>query len=244
MDWVQTKLAKRVDWAPGLSTFCFDQALDFDAGQWVNISAELKGERVRRAYSIASAPGAPVELFITEVEGGALSPSLFDLEIGQSLQMENKARGFFTLEHVPSAEELWLVGTGTGVAPYISMLRNGAVLDRYATIVVVHGVRHGVHLAYAEEICDFRTASGAVRYVPIVSRDAEKPGIVPGRITNALQSGALERAAEVKLDPARTHMMICGNPDMIKELMTLLGERGLKRHKVREPGHITIERYW
>jgi ferredoxin--NADP+ reductase len=126
------------------------------------------------------------------------------------------------------------------------MLRSGEPMRRFSRVVVVHGVRHTDHLAYASEIDALSEAhSGRVTRVPVVSREPSAPLVVHGRITDAFSSGALEQSAKLSLHPDRSHVMLCGNPAMIDEMLKLLeAARGLRRHRVRKPGHVTIERYW
>ncbi|HMR10539.1 MAG TPA: ferredoxin--NADP reductase [Polyangiaceae bacterium] len=245
MTWTEASLIRRIDWAPQLATFCFDTKLDgFAPGQWLNIALNVAEERITRAYSLASAPGAGVQLFVTEVDSGALTPGLFSMQLGDRLQLDTTARGFFSLDYVPEAQDLWLVATGTGLGPFISILRAGALFERFEHVVVVHGVRRADHLAYADEIRALRPERCAVSYVPVVSREPERSGVLHGRVTAALSSGQLEDAAGRVLSPARSHLMLCGNPEMITDLMALLSARGLQRHRVRKPGHVTIEKYW
>jgi len=238
--WLDTRIAARREHAPGLVTLTLEGSLaPFEAGQWANISLDIDGERVRRAYSLASAPGAPPELFVTLVPGGRFSPRLFALGPGDPIQIERQPQGFFTLRWLPPARDLWLVATGTGLAPYISMLRAGELFSRFEQVVVVHGVRTVAELAYREEI-----ASLGARYVAAVTRDADATGVEHGRITALLESGRLEEAAGLALDPARSHLMLCGNPQMIEDLSQLLGARGLTKHRQRKPGHVTAESFW
>lgn len=235
-------------WAPGLITLKFEGDVPgFVAGQFVNVGLDLPAteqepERfVRRSYSVAAAPNAPVELYLTEVEEGALTPHLFALQPGDRIGYDPKPLGFFTLQQLPDARDVWLVGTGTGLGPYISMLREGEVLRRFENVVIVHGVRLAEHLSYREEI---EAAGEKVRYVPIVSREPEASGVLHGRVTSALLSGQLESHAGLGLDPEHSHLMLCGNPDMVVEMQKLLDERGLKKHRPRKPGHVTVEKYW
>jgi ferredoxin--NADP+ reductase len=211
----------------------------------VNLGLELSGELVRRSYSLASAPGAPLEFYLAEVSGGAFTPALFKLEVEDPVWVEPKPQGFFTLEWVPAAEELWMVATGTGLAPFISMLRSGEPLTRFSRVVVVHGVRQSDHLGYADELAALsRAHAGRLIWVPVVSRERTAALPLHGRITDVLSSGELEHRVELELAPARSHVMLCGNPAMIDEVQTLLEARGMRRHRVRKPGHVTIERYW
>lgn len=238
--WLETVVAERREWAAGLVTLKLAGELEaFEAGQWANLSLDIDGTRERRAYSLASAPCAPPELFVALVPGGRFSPRLFELRAGAAISVERKPQGFFTLRWLPEARDLWLVATGTGLAPFVSMLRAGEVFQKFERVVLVHGVREPSHLAYRDELAKTPTVS-----VPVVSRDPTAQGVLHGRVTTLLASGELERAAGLTLSPEHSHIMLCGNPEMITEMTTALDARGLRRHRQRRPGHVTVESYW
>ena len=116
--WVEAIVVERCEWADGLMTLKLDAELEpFEPGQWSNIALEVDGERVRRAYSLASAPGRPPELYVALVPEGRFTPRLFASRVGDRIDIERKPQGFFTLGWVPDSEDLWLVATGTGLAP-------------------------------------------------------------------------------------------------------------------------------
>jgi ferredoxin--NADP+ reductase len=232
-------------WAPGLYTLTVDAVTEpFAPGQFFNLGLPAGDDFVRRSYSVASAPGQPLEFFITRVEEGNLSPQLADLDLGAELWVEPRAQGFFTLDYVPDAEDLWLVGTGTGLGPYLSMLREGSLFRRFGRVVLVHGVRLASHLAYADELARIAAAHpGQLVRVPVVSREPA-PGALRGRVTTALRDGSLENHAGCPLTAERSHVLLCGNPAMIEEMMGIFQERGLRRHRQRNPGHVTFEKYW
>ena len=241
--WSKSRVLARTEWAPGLITLRLDVEPSFEAGQFFNLGLYLPGEFTRRAYSAASAPGAPLEFFIAEVNDGEFSPALFALGEGQHVWVEDKPQGFFTLRYVPDAEDLWLVATGTGLGPFIAMLRSGLVWERFRRVVLVHGVRDTAQLAYRAELA----AWGEERPLSVVtclSRERAAAPFLSGRVTEALQNASLEGSAGVSISPDRSHVMLCGNPDMVAEMSTLLHERGLAKHRQRKPGHITIEKYW
>jgi ferredoxin--NADP+ reductase len=220
------------------------EALEFAPGQFVNLALEIDGQRVKRSYSLASAPAARPEFYVNRVSGGELTPGLFDLTQGAELQIDTTPQGFFTLDWVPPwGTQLWLVATGTGLGPFVSMWRSGE-LARFERIVVAHGVREQTHFGYAEELDALSKRDSRFRYVKLVSRQPASSGILSGRITTALASGALEATAETGVDPEHSHFMLCGNPAMIKELSGLLLARGLRKNRRREPGHLTTEKYW
>lgn len=243
---IEAKISSRRDWAPGLATIGVDAHIeDFRPGQFLNLGLELGGELVRRAYSLASAPGSPPEFFLNEVQEGRLTPALFRLQIGDRVLLESKPQGFFSLDWVPAAEELWMVATGTGLGPFISMLRSGEPLKKFSRVVLVHGVRHANQLAYATEVASLSASNqGRLARLAVVSRDAGLEGVVHGRVTTALDSGELEQKAGLTLSPERSHVMLCGNPKMIEEMSERLAQRGLRRHRQRKPGHVTSERFW
>jgi ferredoxin/flavodoxin---NADP+ reductase len=236
----------RRDWAPGLVTLRIDAEIEpFSPGQFVNLGLYLDGQLERRAYSLASAPGQPPEFFMNRIDRGSFSPRVFSLAEGEPVLVEKKAQGFFTLAYVPPAEELWMVATATGLAPFIAMLRSEEPWERFRRIVVVHGVRQSSHLAYRDELADLSSARGGrLIWTPVVSREPEAAGVLHGRITSALDSGELERWTGLSLSAERSHVMLCGNPEMIREVMALLEARGLRKHRVRRPGQISTEKYW
>ena len=241
----QGRVAARRDWAPGLVTLTVEATIaPFAAGQFVNLGLELAGQFVRRSYSIASAPGAPLEFVIKEVPGGALTPALARLDVGANVWVERKPQGFFTLAYVPPCRDLWLVATGTGLGPFLAMLRSGELFPRFERVCVVHGTRAAQELAYAGELGALVAKHpGQLSYTPLVS--GPSPGsALAGRVTTAFADGRVEAHSSVSLDPERSHLLLCGNPQMILDVTAVLEARGLRKHRVRTPGHITSEKYW
>ncbi|MFT5586791.1 MAG: ferredoxin--NADP+ reductase [Cognaticolwellia sp.] len=237
MTWTRVTLQERIELAPGLARFRLSgHQPDFKPGQFVQLALDLDGERVGRPYSLCSAPGQDLEALIVRVDGGALTPSLFELPQGAPLWVHTAASGNFTLDRVRDAPSLWLISTGTGIAPYMSMIRH-ASLERFARVVFVHGVRRFAHLAYRREIEDRGFA-----HLPVVSRE-QGQGVLHGRIPDHLGSGALERLAGAKLDDS-AQVLLCGNPAMITQVYGQLIDRGLTKNRPRKPGNITFEAYW
>ncbi len=245
MKWTPGVIATKKIWAEGLFTLGIkaDEVTGFEPGQFLQLRLELEDGYVHRPYSVASPYGEVLEFFIVLVEDGKLTPHLWKMQVGDAIEISERAAGSFTLSHCPDASVLWLVGTGTGLAPYIAILRTDEAWQRYKKIVVVHGVRHAIDLAYQDELVEHKAKFGArFDYVPVVSRE-QAPGALSGRITTCISNGTLEAAANQLLTPDCCVMM-CGNPDMLNETEELLGERGIKRHKSKEPGQIVVERYW
>jgi ferredoxin/flavodoxin---NADP+ reductase len=238
--WLEARVLENRHWTDALFSLRVEgPRLSFQAGQFVRIALE---ETLARAFSFVNPPDDPVlEFYGIVVPEGPLSPRLAQLRAGDRLLVASNPAGFLVLSEVPEAETLWLVSTGTGIAPFLSILRTEAPWRRFRNVVLVHAVRHARELVYAELIRKLCHAH-RLRYVTFVSREAA-PGSLAGRIPAALRDGRMEQAAGVALD-GNSHVMLCGNPAMLKEAQAALVERGLRKHRRRNPGHITVESFW
>ena len=238
--WLTTKVVENRHWTDTLFSLRVEGAeLGFQAGQFVRIALDIDGQRVARAFSFVNPPQDPtLEFYGVIVPEGPLSPRLAKLRAGDALYVAGNPAGFLVLSEVPEAETLWLIATGTGLAPFLSILRTEAPWKRFKNVVVVHAVRHANELVYREVI-----GSTKARYVPFVSREAAA-GSLAGRIPAAIADGRLEKAAGIALDPAKSHVMLCGNPQMLKDVQAVLMARGMRKHRRRTPGHITVESFW
>jgi ferredoxin--NADP+ reductase len=150
----------------------------------------------------------------------------------------------FTIAETVEADTLWCMSTGTGIGPFLSMLRTEDPWDKFANVVLVHAVRFGRDLSFREEIAGIaRAHEGRFRYLPVVSREP-LPDALPGRITSLIEDGRLEARAGVPLTVESAHAMLCGNPEMVDDVQKVLATRGMRRHRRKEPGHVTLETYW
>ena len=227
--WTDTLFSLRVE-AP---------RLQFDAGQFVRIALDIDGQRVARAFSFVNPPQDPsLEFYGVIVPEGPLSPRLARLRAGDALYVAPNPAGFLKLSEVPDAEVLWMISTGTGLAPFLSILRTQTLWQRFRNVVLVHAARYARELTYRELISKTRA-----RYVTFVSRESA-PDSLSGRIPAAMTDGRLEAAAGVPLTPETSHVMLCGNPQMLKDAAAALGARGMRKHRRRAPGHITVESFW
>jgi ferredoxin--NADP+ reductase len=194
---------------------------------------------------MVNAPGDPaLEFYGIVVPQGPLSPRLARLKPGERLFVAPNPAGFLVLSEVPAARTLWLMSTGTGIAPFISMLRAGTPWQRFEHVVLVHAVRHARELIYQEDIEMARARHGPrLTYVAVLSRE-DAAGTLRGRIPALALDGQLEAAAGLKLAPESSQVMLCGNPDMLKDTTAALAKRGLRKNRRRTPGHITAESFW
>ena len=208
-----------------------------------------KPRMIRRAYSIASSAEVRdhVELFVVLVEEGKLTPRLWSVTQGGRLWMDDRIKGEFTMDGVPPGRDLVMVSTGTGIAPFISMLRTYAGQPYWRRLVVINGVRRATDLGYREELEQISRKDPNVIYIPLVSRepaDSDWPGL-RGRVQTVLDDdAAYERLVGAPLHPQQCHVFLCGNPDMITSAEASLLERGFITHKKNSPGNIHFERYW
>jgi ferredoxin--NADP+ reductase len=238
--WLEGRVIENRHWTEALFSLRLEAPrLGFEAGHFVRIAVE---QRIARPFSFVNPPQDPVlEFYGIVVPQGPLSPRLAELRAGDRLLIATNPAGFLILSEVPDAETLWLVSTGTGIAPFLSILRTETPWRRFRNVVLVHAVRHARELAYQDLIRKI-SKEHALRYITFVSREAA-PGSLAGRIPAAIHDGRLEAAAGLALEE-RSHVMLCGNPDMLKDASAALAGRGLRKHRRRNPGHITVESFW
>lgn len=227
---------------------------EFEPGQYVEIAVpspeELNGEvkLLRRAYSIASAKTVRdyFELFIIRVEGGAVTPRLWKLNVGDELWMNPLVKGKFTLEHIPTGKDLIFVSTGTGNAPFMSMVRSFKGQNRWRRCVFIHGTRRASDLAFRDELEALAKTDPSLVYLPALTRepdDSPWTGL-RGRVQGILEPKRYEELVGAKLDPKDCQIFLCGNPAMIDSVVAELQTHGFKEHHKKDPGQIHLERYW
>ncbi len=248
--WIEGKVAGRRQWTESLfSLMVAAPEVTFVAGQFARLALPAppgaKEPMLGRPYSFVNPPHVmPHEFYYIVLPDGPLSPRLSTLVAGDAVWMLPRANGFFGISEVPEADALWCIATGTGIGPFLSILRTDEPWQKFARVVLVHATRYANELTYRDEIAAIGHArAGAFSYVPMVSREVA-PGALVGRIPAAIEDGRLEARAGVPLTAANAHAMLCGNPAMIEDTQQTLATRGMRRHRRREPGHVTLESYW
>ena len=246
-DWVTGKVTKVQFWTDALFSLTVHAPVHpFTAGQFAKLGLEIDGERVQRAYSYVNAPGNPdLEFYLVTVPEGKLSPRLAALKPGDDILIVSEAAGFFVLEEVPTCETLWMLATGTAIGPYLSILQEGKDLARFKNLVLVHAVRYAADLSYLPLMLELQTRyEGKLHIQTVVSRETLS-GSLTGRIPALIESGALEQAVGLTITAQTSHVMLCGNPQMVRDTQQLLKDtREMTKHLRRRPGHITAEHYW
>lgn len=274
-DNIQTvTVLSKTTWTPNLFSFTVSrpESFKFTAGQFVRLGvnpSQLKyyqeqndakdaatdaalNEDIFRAYSIVSSPFDEVlEFFSIVIPDGAFTSQLQHLQVGDELLLNTMPFGFLTLARYqkPLPKDLWLLATGTGLAPFLSMLQDLKTWEDYEHIVLAYSARSIEELAYVEQIErlqeDFGTLvenPAKLIFIPIVTRETVE-GALSERLPKLLLEGRLQERAGITLDIDTTHVMLCGNPDMVEDTKEALKTLGLVMNR-RGEGNIAVENYW
>jgi len=222
-----------------------DGVHQFTPGQYVALGLVVSSPEsgtpklIKRAYSIGSSPDERgfLEFYIAIVTDGALTPSIKSLKEGDKLFCAPKITGHFTLEPIPGDANLILISTGTGIAPFVSMITTASTWQFSRQITMIHGVRYLRDLGYRTEIEEIQKTHPNLHYFPVVSRE-DSPATHRGYVQDLIKSSL------VSAKPASDHVLLCGNPAMITDVETLLVERGFIVHSKKTPGNLHHEKYW
>ncbi|MEQ1663393.1 MAG: ferredoxin--NADP reductase [Thiobacillus sp.] len=227
-------------WSDKTFSFTLTRPQDFvfDNGEFVTIGLKREGKLVARAYSIVSTTDHDhLEFLSIHVPDGPLTSQLAHVQPGDTVWVNSKATGSLTLNHVLPGRVLYMLATGTGLAPFISLVRDPHTRTLFEQIVLVHSVRTADELAYRDELTALDSPN--FRYVPTVTRE---PFPTPERGADLFRSGALaQRLGLPAADPAHDRVMICGNPEMTRDMTTYLKDKGWVLTNHRGIGSFTTE---
>ncbi len=274
-DNIQTvTVLSKTTWTPNLFSFTVSRpaSFKFTAGQFVrlgvnpsqlqyyqqqdeassDVSDAALNEDIFRAYSIISSPFDEVlEFFSIVIPDGAFTSQLQHLQVGDELLLNTMPFGFLTLVRYqkPLPKDLWLLATGTGLAPFLSMLQDLQTWQDYEHIVLAYSARSIEELAYVDKIESLQEEFGTLVdnpakliFIPIVTREPVE-GTLAERLPKLLLDGTLQERAGIALDTDSTHVMLCGNPDMVEDTKETLKSLGLVMNR-RGEGNIAVENYW
>ncbi|MCC6868955.1 MAG: ferredoxin--NADP reductase [Burkholderiales bacterium] len=224
-------------------------AMRFSNGHFTMIGLEIDDRPLLRAYSIASANYEDhLEFLSIKVEDGPLTSRLQHIRPGDSIIVGRKATGTLLVDYLHPGKRLYLLATGTGLAPFMSIVRDPETYERFAQIVLVHGVRNVDELAYHDLLAEHLPSheflgdmvATQLAYYPTVTREEYR---YTGRIPDLITSGKLGADLGLPpLDPEVDRAMICGSPAMLRDLKTLLAERGFTEGNTTTPGAFVVER--
>ena len=238
-------------WTDRLFTFTTtrDASLRFSNGHFTMIGLRVNAKPLLRAYSIVSANYEEhLEFLSIKVPDGPLTSRLQHIQVGDSIIVGRKPTGTLLVDYLLPGKRLYLLSTGTGLAPFMSIIRDPETYERFEQVVLVHGVRQADELAYhdlvTEHLPQHEFLGEMVRkqllYYPTVTRESYRN---MGRVTHLMESGKMFEDLKLpKLDPAIDRVMICGSPHMLKDLKAMLEGRGFKEGNTSKPGDFVIER--
>jgi len=238
-------------WTDNLFSFKTSRAssLRFKNGHFIMIGLEVEGRPLMRAYSIASANYEDhLEFFSIKVPDGPLTSRLQNIQPGDEIMLSSKPTGTLVNDHLLPGKNLYLISTGTGLAPFLSIIRDPEIYEQYDKVILTHGCRYVSELAYQELILDDLPENeyfgNLIReklvYYPTVTREEFKN---TGRLTDLMRSGKLfEDLGMPAFDVENDRFMICGGPSMLKETCEILNENGFSEGKNSGAGHYVIER--
>jgi ferredoxin/flavodoxin---NADP+ reductase len=238
-------------WTDSLFTFRTTRGpgLRFENGQFVMIGLMVEGKPLLRAYSVVSANyEEELEFLSIKVANGPLTSRLQHVKVGEQVLVGRKAVGTLLLDNLRPGRNLYLIGTGTGLAPFMSLIKDPGVYERFGKVVLVHGVRETKELAYSEDIQKALPAHELIGemlkeqliYYPTVTRE---PFRNRGRITDLVESGRLfEDVGLPMLDATEDRVMLCGSPQMLADMVAILKARGFDEGNSSTPGSYVIEK--
>lgn len=238
-------------WTDRLFTFTTtrDAGLRFSNGHFTMIGLRVNGKPLLRAYSIVSPNYEEyLEFLSIKVAEGPLTSKLQHIQVGDTIIVGKKPTGTLLIDYLLPGKRLYLVGTGTGLAPFMSIIRDPATYEKFEEVVLIHGVRQVDELAYHELLTEHLPQHEflgdmirqQLKYYPTVTRERYEN---MGRVTDLMQTGKLFTDLGVPpIDPAVDRVMICGSPAMLRDLKHLLEERKFKEGNTTTPGDFVIER--
>ncbi len=226
-----------------------DTSLRFSNGHFTMIGLRVNGKPLLRAYSIVSPNYEEhLEFLSIKVQDGPLTSRLQHIQVGDSIIVGKKPTGTLLIDYLLPGKRLYLLSTGTGLAPFLSVIRDPDTYEKFEQVIVVHGTREVAELAYHDYITqelpqhEFlgEMVSQQLMYYPTVTRE---PFRHQGRVTTALEEGLVAKALGIPLlNAEEDRVMICGSPEMLRDLKTMMEVRGLKEGNTTTPGDFVIER--
>jgi ferredoxin/flavodoxin---NADP+ reductase len=238
-------------WTDNLFSFTTtrDPSFRFRNGEFTMIGLKVGEKPLLRAYSVASANYEDqLEFFSIKVQDGPLTSRLQHLKVGDPIIVSRKATGTLVIDNLEAGRNLYLIGTGTGLAPFLSVIKDPETYERFEKVVLLHGCRHVKELAYGEMITDKLPKDELIGdyirnqlvYYPTVTRD---PFRNRGRITDLITTGKLfEDTGLPVIEPAHDRVMICGSPALVADTRVLLNERGFVEGNHGEPAQFVVEK--
>ena len=245
IQWQDATVVSKHQWDTDLYSLTIhcEQPVTFKPGQFLNIGLQHNNETLYRPYSLVNTPDQEnLTIHFNAVRGGKFSPLLAQLSAGDNVLVPAKGGGLLTLDATPKRRQLWLCATGTGIGPFLSLLRSQALWQTFEQIIVCYATKTRDGMAYFDELANYRTQyPKQYHFLPYTTQQSADDS-QQQRFTTALINGDLDRLFPINAKDS--HFMLCGNSAMINEMSDLLTEKGLSPHSRLQAGNISIEKYF
>lgn len=244
-NWIKSKVIDNQQWTDKLTSLVIESTLeDFESGQFIRIGLNIDDAVLARPYSLVNTPQEKhLEIYFNIVEDGPLSSRLFTLKAGDDVLVADNPNGFLTISKVPDCKHLWLMATGTGIGPFLSILKSEAAWQKFEKVILVYSVSTLAEMAYRDAIDKIVTQHpGQFHFIPTITRE-DYEDCLKNRMPQSIKNGDLETRVGALINGENSHVMLCGSSEMIADVSKELENRGMKKHLQRDPGHFTTEKY-
>ncbi|CAL4324842.1 FAD-binding oxidoreductase [Buchnera aphidicola] len=247
--WVTAKIEKIKYWKKNLLNLVLQASIKkFVAGQFAKllIKNSQNNTKIQRAYSFVNPPSSKkIEFYITLIKHGKMSQQFKKINENTKILITQKSFGFFTLKEVPSYKNLWMFSTGTAIGPYFSILQEKQDIKRFSQLILIHSVRYFSDLKYLDVIKKLKKHYKKKLIVLITISREKKNGFLYGRIPHLILNDTIEKYTNIHMNNKNSHVMLCGNPNMVKDMFNILQKKKKMTKNLRQkPGNITRENYW
>ncbi|QJC32057.1 ferredoxin--NADP(+) reductase [Enterobacteriaceae endosymbiont of Donacia versicolorea] len=248
-EWIIGNIKDIKYWTKNLFSIILNAEVNnFIAGQFTKLALRINGEKIQRIYSYINSPkDKNYEFYISNIKDGKFTPYLYKLKINDKIMISKNASGIFTLNNIKVCENLWMLSTGTGIGPYLSILQDGICFKKFKKIILVHTIRYinDFNYLYIIKKIKKKYKNKFILQIILTRNSYINNSILYGYIPNLIQSGDLEKKIGIKIHKNNSHIMLCGNPNMIKETRKILEvNKNLSRNFINKSGNITSEQYW
>lgn len=245
--WIPGKIIQIKHWTNQLFSITVNAKIDpFIPGQFTKLKIKIRNKFIQRAYSYLNAPHNPnLEFYIVKTTSKSLTTILYNLNINDVITISKESYGKFILKEIPKCTILWMIASGTGISPYLSILDSfDKKLNNFIKIVLIHAVRYTKNLNYLFKMQQLQKKYNNQLFIQTIVSQEHNSYSLHGRIPTLIENNILEKKIGLNFTQD-SHVMLCGNPEMIIDTKKTLNKKyGMIIHSKKKAGHITQERYW
>ncbi|MGD6858469.1 MAG: FAD-binding oxidoreductase [Enterobacteriaceae bacterium] len=244
--WVTGEIIQVINWTKRLFSIIIKASVNkFIAGQFAKLKIKINGKNIQRAYSYVNSPKEKyLEFYIVSVDKGIFSNALKKLKVNDLIKISKQPSGYFTLCNINPCNKLWMISTGTAIGPYLSILSHGKNLNKFKNIILIYAVRFAKDLSFLPRLIYLQKKYKNKLFIRFIISREYLYHSMSGRITNLIKNGKLEKSLKMSINKKDSHVMLCGNPNMVRETKKILMKRGMIQNTKLKIGNITTEQYW